>query len=352
MNRIILSIIFFFASSLTFAQSTSMTLKGECPASFNGQKLYLERYISSEKEQIDSTVVSNGKFQFTLKGWEPCECSLIRQMGKKSSSTVLLYLDYCNTYIKLTGETYNAFNTDFMKCTVTGNPTDAIVRDINEDVIVRKVDPESKEFMEKLKKVAARHDLASAFVMWKYCSYYFHLGISGEMKESLDHLSPDIMKLDLGQSLLSIYKQNAGTASGALAPDFTLNTPDGKPVTLSQFIQGKKVVLIDFWASWCAPCRKEGENIKAIFKDCHDKGFDVIGVSLDSKLESWKAAIAKDGITWTQVSDLKAWTSPICKQYDFNGIPTLILLDGQGHIVAKNLRGNDLRNKVVEMITK
>ena len=109
-----------------------------------------------------------------------------------------------------------------------------------------------------------------------------------------------------------------------------------------------RYTLIDFWASWCAPCRKEGENVKAIYADFKDKGFDVLGVSLDTDKAKWQKAIEEEGYEWAQVSDLLGFKSPICKQYDINGIPALFLLDGNGKIIATGLRGDDMRKKVAE----
>lgn len=136
----------------------------------------------------------------------------------------------------------------------------------------------------------------------------------------------------------------------ATAPDFTLTTPEGKQVSLYS-VKGK-LKIIDFWASWCGPCRAEGKNVKAIYADYKDKGFDVLGISLDNKLDAWKKAIKDDGIEWGQVSDLKGWDTPMTKLYDFSGIPYLLLVDGEGRIVAKNLRGEALRAKVAEICGK
>lgn len=137
-----------------------------------------------------------------------------------------------------------------------------------------------------------------------------------------------------------------------VAPDFTLITSDGVPVKMSEFIKGKKLVLIDFWASWCGPCRQEGKKIKPIYEDFRDRGFDILGVSLDRNPEKWKQAIQDDNITWKQVSDLKGWTTPLCKQYNIRSIPFTILVDGEGRIVAKNLRSEELRQKIETIFNK
>lgn len=134
-----------------------------------------------------------------------------------------------------------------------------------------------------------------------------------------------------------------------VAPNFTMKTIDGGSVTLSKYVQGKKVVLIDFWASWCAPCRKEGKNVKNIYATYHDKGFDVLSVSLDNADAKWRTAVAEEAYAWTQASDLKAFGSPVCKQYNVRAIPCLYLVDANLNIIAVNLRGEALLNKVASL---
>lgn len=111
-----------------------------------------------------------------------------------------------------------------------------------------------------------------------------------------------------------------------------------------------KVTIIDFWASWCGPCRNENPNVVALYNEFHSKGLNIVGVSLDDDLNDWKNAIAKDKITWIQVSNLKKWSDPIAKIYEIEQIPTTFILDSKGAIVAKDLRGEELKAKVKELL--
>ena len=138
------------------------------------------------------------------------------------------------------------------------------------------------------------------------------------------------------------------TEVGAVAPDFTLNDPDGNPFTLSS-LRGK-VVLLDFWAAWCQPCRRENPNVVALYNQYKDKGFDVLGVSLDRTREDWVKAIADDKLTWHHVSDLKFWQSEVAQKYGVQAIPFTLLLDKEGKIIAKNLRGEALAAKLAELL--
>ncbi|WP_264509676.1 TlpA disulfide reductase family protein [Flavobacterium sp. N1719] len=142
--------------------------------------------------------------------------------------------------------------------------------------------------------------------------------------------------------------QASKQAAKKKAPEFQGKSPEGKVVTLQSALG--KITLLDFWASWCPPCRKENPNVVKLYADYHAKGFNILGVSLDEDVAKWKAAIAKDKITWPQVSNLKGWHDPIAKLYGIEEIPTTFLLDAEGNIIARGLTGEALRAKVSSLL--
>ena len=136
---------------------------------------------------------------------------------------------------------------------------------------------------------------------------------------------------------------------GQEAPDIVMNDLEGNTRKLSD-LRGK-VVLIDFWASWCGPCRRENPNVVKAYAEYKDKGFDVFSVSLDKTADRWKAAIEQDGLLWSNhVSDLKGWQNAAAKLYDVHSIPATFLIDQEGKVVASNLRGPALDSKLEELL--
>ena len=150
--------------------------------------------------------------------------------------------------------------------------------------------------------------------------------------------------------LLKRIEVLAKTAVGQKFTDFTLPSPEGNPVKLSDIIAKNKYTLIDFWASWCGPCRREMPNVVAAYKEYNKKGFGIVGVSLDSDAEAWKKAIKDMGMTWDHMSDVKGWECEGAALYGVNSIPATVLVAQDGTIVERNLRGEAIKEKLAELL--
>jgi len=173
--------------------------------------------------------------------------------------------------------------------------------------------------------------------------------INEQAAKAYSNLSPQLKNTPIGKTIPLLLASSAKTKIGSQAIDFVQETPEGKTVKLSDF-KGK-YVLVDFWASWCGPCREENPNVIAAYNKYKDKGFTVVGVSLDNpgKKDAWVKAIADDKLTWTQVSDLKGWNNVAALQYGVRSIPDNFLIDPTGKIIAKGLRAEGLNSKLAEL---
>ena len=170
----------------------------------------------------------------------------------------------------------------------------------------------------------------------------------GDVETRFNLLDPSLKTSQAGKEIASYISYAKVGAVGTDALDFTQNDVTDKPVTLSSF-KGK-YVLVDFWASWCRPCRAENPNVVKIYNRFKNKNFTVLGVSLDQQKEAWLKAIEKDNLTWTHVSDLQQWNNAVAQLYRVQSIPQNFLIDPKGKIVAKDLRGEDLEKKLCEYL--
>ena len=181
-------------------------------------------------------------------------------------------------------------------------------------------------------------------------------GLYASLDASLKTTKPGkAIELKIKQSKMVPAPGAAPQPSAAPAPanwrsDFSAPNPQGKEISLNQSLG--KVTIVDFWASWCGPCRAENPNVVAIYNEFHPKGLNIVGVSLDKDAAKWKEAIAKDKLTWIHVSHLKFWDEPIAAQYEVKSIPATFILDASGKVVARDLRGEELRAKIKELLNK
>lgn len=334
-----------------------------------GVVLYLERMEPSGLKPVDTYTVNAGG-EFTLVG-DVKEPGYYR-LRITDKNFITLVLDV-KQKVEITGD---ATNLD-ASYTVKGSPDsekfqlmsrtstknyrqrDSIQKVFNDFVAIYSDDQAKIDSMNKvlevpfLQLIKENNQFLADFVSKNKTSI---VSLAAIQQLSID----DYMQtyIDLDKALFAKYpnieyvkgfhrdvKTKTACAIGTEAPEIKYNTPDGKPLALSS-LKGK-VVLIDFWASWCGPCRAENPNVVAAYNKFKAKGFDIYSVSLDNNMDRWKAAIQKDNLTWkSHVCDFKGWQSPVVQEYNFNGIPYNVLIDKDGKIIAKNLRGEALERQL------
>ena len=226
----------------------------------------------------------------------------------------------------------------------------AIVNTPGQDSVVPQLIAQMDHTQKAIKdEIASRIRKNPASLAWLFFMDKFDLSADFEIMDILDRGLYG--KYPQNTYVAQLHKQvtdERRLAIGQVAPEITLSNPEGKIVSLSS-LRGN-IVLIDFWASWCGPCRKENPNVVSLYEKYHAKGFEIFGVSLDKTREAWIKAIADDRLPWMQVSDLGYWKSAPAVLYGVTSIPFTLLIDRDGKIIAKKLRGEDLEQKLAELM--
>ena len=348
-------------------------LKGTLSNS-NGETIYLEKLINPQPVTVDSTVVDEkGNFEFVnytpnigfyrIKLNQQNFAMLVLDSNDKVKVTANIK-DLGNTY-KVEGSPETALFVEYNEITKKKNiqmdslnqAFQAIVQTIKMDSL--KMDSLSNIFETPFNSIMDAYNASMGEKILKNSDKYASMiAIQGmepdkysDVYKKLDEGLTKKFPTDKGVKIFhDVVNKMLATTIGQEAPDIVLPTPDDKELALSSF-KGK-IVLVDFWASWCGPCRKEMPNVVKAYAKFKDKGFEIYGVSLDQDKARWVEAIAKDGITWPQVSDLKYWDSYAAKLYAVEGIPYTVLLDKEGKIIAKNLRGAELEKAIEKAIAE
>ena len=297
-------------------------------ADVNEGVMYLKKYVDKSFIDVDSAVIVDGKFRF--EGVAPEALAHGLTTKKESNRPMVFFLDNDAMQVSM--------NESGKELNITGSEAN--------DIYMRNAKiTRAKGY--SLDSLLAAHPSSPVAAYFVVKDFAYKLDLEG-MKAARAKFDASLNGSSYILQIESMIDRMEKVQVGSVAPDFTLPDVDGNPVSLSSF-RGK-YVLVDFWAAWCPDCRKENPNIVAAWDKYKDKNFAVLGVSLDRNRDQWLAAIEKDGLKWTQVSDLKYWNSDAAVLYCIRWIPMSFLINPEGKIVSVGLEGEELHNKLEELL--
>jgi thiol-disulfide isomerase/thioredoxin len=327
MKRILVILALCLGATTAQAQDTNVQLKGTVSDTVV-QYVYLQKFHNKMFTTIDSVKVKDGNFSFKTKVKVP---ELYGLSVNTADSPLYIFLEKTPITVKLSPLKY--YSTSVVQGSASQDLFDAYRKTENVDIT----------------KFITEHpnSIVSAYVLYRNWSYRL---TPDEIRQNIALLDKSQQSSTYVKELQELVKVLDGLAIGKKAPDFVSVDPEGKSVRFSDNLKG--YTLVDFWASWCGPCRRENPNVVAVYKEFHDKGFNVFGVSLDKKKENWVKGIQDDHLDWIHVSDLKFWNSEIAKLYGVRAIPGNYLVDSKGIIVAKNLHGEELQSTLKSLLNR
>ena len=326
--------------------------------------VYLQKTEGGEWIKLDSANIENGKFTFKGMVASPEMWYLTfeeRQVHfpffvENSEISMTLYPDSLEKSV-VAGSGANTVYKDYkdQKSTFDNKMNDLYTeykkaREANDTALMNRLDAASTDLDAEMKKLIldfAKANNSSIVAPYLITRNFWQFELP-DLEEVVATFDTSLNKSGYYQSIMKRIDILKKVAIGQPAVDFTMNDSLGNPVTLSSF-KGN-YLLVDFWASWCSPCRHENPNVVKAYQEYHSKSFDILGVSFDKDRSKWIKATKDDNLTWNHVSDLAGWGNEAGKLYGISSIPSNVLLDKDQVIIAKNLRGEDLQNKLAELL--
>ena len=341
------------------------TVSGTVEGGSDGETVYLQTRQGRDMVKIDSAVIANGKFSFkgAIQDSLPALNYVTYKLGTPNGLLMPFFIEKGNITVALTrnndsatgtpaNDTYQVFRTQENELNAKMNEVYAAIT--ADSTLTKEQRAEKQKELSRLDQQmidaivqTIEQNADNVVGMFLLKSNYYQLDA-----ETLDRILKQVpAAFAADKQIIAIKEKNEmmkQTAVGQAFTDFEMQTPDGKTVKLSDYVGKGKWVLVDFWASWCGPCRREMPNLVDAYKKYKNKGFEIVGVSLDRDAEAWKKGIADLNITWPQMSDLKFWDCEGAKLYAVSSIPHTVLIDGKGIIVARGLHGTALLDRLKE----
>lgn len=338
-------------------------ITGTVEGGADGDTVYLQEVVGRQLNNLDTAVIANGTFTFdgvqdstvtryisTGKGNEVLRIDFFLENGKIN---VAMKKDNNSATGTPNNDAYQEIRNKVNALSAKANKIQEAMADTTLTDELRVANMEQMNQLEEeygeIQKEGIKKNINNLVGVNLFKQNFYNM-TTEENDALLQQMPAQFLNDEVIMKIKEITDKQKATSIGKKFLDFEMQTPDGKPVKLSDYVGKGKVVLIDFWASWCGPCRREMPNLVEAYAKYKGKNFEIVGVSLDEDGAAWKDAIKKLNITWPQMSDLKGWNNAGAQLYAVNSIPQTILVDGEGTIIARGLHGEELQTKLAEVL--
>lgn len=338
-------------------------ITGTVEGAADGDTVYLQEPAGRSLTKLDTAVIANGSFTFkgvqdsAVNRYITCQVNGAPLMVDffLENGTINVSLNKEESTVKGTASN-DAYQEMKSQLNAIGKKANAIYEAMSNSTLTDEQKEAKQQEAMKLQdeyqntiKASIEKNITLPVGVFLFKQTFYNNSIE-ENETLLSKLPANYQNDEMIVNIKKMIDTQKKTAIGTKFTDFAMKTPDGKDVKLSDYVGKGKVVLVDFWASWCGPCRREMPNLVDAYKKYKGKNFEIVGVSLDQSADSWKDAIKKLNITWPQMSDLKFWNCEGAKLYAVTGIPYTVLIDGEGTIIARGLYGEELLKKIGEVV--